>query len=117
MIINGKYVMSSILLIFSLQPRLFYISWIPSPWNILHDEVGKTADRYSHRRWRCLAWLAAGWSFTSTSKTSDRRCVVQVQGELEDTPPQNKRLKPQEVSFFCGYVQVPYVSLLGVCTF
>ena len=61
MIINGKYVMSSILFIFSLQPRLIYISWIPSASNILHDEVGKTADRYSHRRWRCLAcWLQDG---------------------------------------------------------
>ena len=106
MIINVKYVMSYLVLF------IYYLFFLCNQGLsaavgyhriFLHDEVGKTAYRYSHRRWRCLTWLAAGWSFTSTSKTSDRRCVVQVQGELEDTPSQNKRLKPQELSFFCAY--------------
>lgn len=45
MIINVKYVMPYILFIFFSQPRLICSSWIP--WDILHDEVGKTAYRYS----------------------------------------------------------------------
>lgn len=102
MIINLKYVMSVLYTIY------FFVR---NP--CLSAAVGY--HLLATRRSRCLTWLAAGWSFTGTSETGDRRCVVQVQGELEDNtphPPKQTTENCKSCPFFCGYVQVSCVSFL-----